>query len=55
MTNIDKAIAYFTSEHIEAYEDDSSVYVTIGDIDLQISTAEVNYRADLYDESKEEA
>ena len=49
---IEDCLAYFNhfeSEGISAYEDDGSVYVNIRGFDtVQISKAEVTYRADLF-------
>lgn len=42
------AIKWFQDNDVPAYEDDGSIYVQAGrDADVQISTAEVNYRAEL--------
>ncbi len=42
------AIRWFQDNDIPAYEDDGSIYVQAGgDADVQISTAEVNFRAEL--------
>jgi len=46
---IEDCIEYFSQQGIPAYEDDSSVYITIEGFDsVQISKAEVLYRADLF-------
>jgi len=54
MTNIEKAIKWFKIRGISAYEDDGSVYVQVNGYDdtedVQVTTAEVDYRAELYDE-----
>jgi hypothetical protein len=54
MTNNEKAIAYFKSREIHAFEDDGSVFVSLGDpksqTEVQITSSEVEYRAELYDE-----
>lgn len=48
-SEIEDCIAYFKQEGIPAHEDDGSVYVTIqGCGDVQISDAEVWYRAELF-------
>ena len=42
------AIKWFQDNDVPAYEDDGSIYVQAGrGADVQISTAEVNYRAEL--------
>ena len=48
------ALKWFKDNDIEAHEDDGSIYISVGGgfqnlekFDIQISTAEVNYRADL--------
>lgn len=46
---IEDCIAYFNQEGIQAHEDDGSVYITIEGLDdVQISTAEVSYRAEIF-------
>lgn len=53
MTNNEKAIAYFESRGILAYEDDGSVFVCVrgpkSETEVQITSVEIEYRADLYD------
>ena len=47
------ALKWFKDNDIEAHEDDGSIYISVGldvnleKFDIQISTAEVDYRADL--------
>ena len=42
------ALKWFEENDVSAYEDDGSIYVVAGrDADLEISNAEVNYRAEL--------
>jgi len=46
--SLDLALKWFQDNDVPAYEDDGSIYVQAGrDADVQISTAEINYRADL--------
>ena len=46
---IDDCLEYFSEKGIPAYDDDGSVYITIEGFDsVQISTAEVLYRADQF-------
>ena len=42
------ALKWFKDNDVSAYEDDGSIYVSTGrDADVQISTAEIDYRAEL--------
>ena len=42
------ALQWFKDNDVSAYEDDGSIYVSAGrDADVQISTAEIDYRAEL--------
>ena len=42
------ALQWFKNNDIPANEDDGSIYVSVNEnIEVQISTAEVNYRAEL--------
>tara|TARA_R100000900_G_C3240641_1_gene145109 strand:+ start:202 stop:390 length:189 start_codon:yes stop_codon:yes gene_type:complete len=42
------ALQWFKENDIQAYQDDGSIYITAGrDADVQISTSEVDYRAEL--------
>ena len=60
---IEDCLAYFNQEGIPAHEDDGSVYITVTQEDefertvfeIQISKAEVLYRADLFREQEAEA
>lgn len=49
MSNIQKAIAYFQRRGIIAYENDGSLYVSVDGYEIQTTSAEVDYRAELYD------
>jgi len=45
---IKMALKWFKDNDVSAYEDDGSIYVSTGrDADVQISTAEIDYRAEL--------
>ena len=45
---IELALKWFEENDVTAYEDGGSVYVVAGrDADVQISTAEISYRAEL--------
>ncbi len=42
------SLQWFKENDIQAYQDDGSIYVSAGmDADVQISTSEVDYRAEL--------
>ena len=42
------ALQWFKENDIQAYQDDGSIYVSAGrDADVQLSTSEVDYRAEL--------
>tara|TARA_B100001093_G_scaffold146019_2_gene138731 strand:- start:12941 stop:13144 length:204 start_codon:yes stop_codon:yes gene_type:complete len=46
--SLDLALRWFQDNDVPAYEDDGSIYVQAGrDADVQISTSEIDYRADL--------
>ncbi len=46
---IEDCIQYFKDRDMVAYEDDGSVYLHVGyDIEVQLSSAEVIFRADEY-------
>ena len=50
---IQDCIQYFNDRDMTAYEDDGSVYLRVGnDIEVQLSTAEVIFRADEYSNEK---
>jgi hypothetical protein len=45
--NIKLALQWFKDNDIPANEDDGSIYVSVGEgIEVQISTAEIDWRAD---------
>ena len=49
MTKLEQAEKWFKLHDIECFIDDTSVYVDAGfDVCVQISTAEMEYRAELY-------
>ncbi len=48
------ALAYFKDGGIDAYEMDGSIFIRVLDMEIQISTAEIGYRSDLYMEREEE-
>ena len=53
---MDYCIKWFESKNIDASKDfDSSVYITVDGNEFHLSSAEVNYRADLYKSSMEES
>ncbi len=56
MSDIDKAIAYYTDRGIEAHENDGEVYCSFPSEDFmqfEMSANEVSYRAELYNEQLE--
>tara|TARA_Y100000114_G_scaffold134716_1_gene135087 strand:+ start:173 stop:343 length:171 start_codon:yes stop_codon:yes gene_type:complete len=51
---IEDCIQYFKSRDMIAHEDDGSVYLHVGyDIEVQLSTAEVIFRSDEYQNEKQ--
>ena len=47
-STIEKALKWFRENDVPAYEDDESIYVqAVSGADVQISTAEIQYRASL--------
>lgn len=55
MTNIEKAALWFEANGYEVSADDTTLYISVWNlsledsIDVQVSTAEVEFRADLWD------
>lgn len=59
MSEIEQAIQWFKDNCCNAYEDDGSVYIQVewkNDTywDIQVSSAEISYRAELYKEENED-
>jgi hypothetical protein len=52
MKNLEYAKKWFELNNVKTFIDDSSLYITIDAFDIQLSTAEVNYRAELFLESE---
>ena len=53
-STIEDCIQYFNNRGLIAHEDDGSVYLHVGyDIEVQLSTAEVIFRADEYQNEKQ--
>lgn len=53
MTNLEKAYQYFVMQDIGVTIDDGSLYILVNDSqghEVQLSTSEIDYRAELYDE-----
>jgi len=55
MTEAQQAIRWFKKNGVHAYEDDGSVYIEVTDseeaeLEIQVSSSEVSYRAELYKE-----
>ena len=51
---IKEAIAWFRSRGIEAREVNDTVYITVLDFEVEVSTGEVLYRSDLFKEENNE-
>ena len=55
MNELEYCLKWFESEDLMAYIDDTSIYVVIGEDDfVQISSAEISFRAELYKSTIEE-
>jgi len=52
MKNFEYAKKWFELNNIKSFVDDGSLYITIDSFDIQVSTAEMNYRAELFLESE---
>lgn len=50
-----KCIKQLASIGIEAIEQNGTVYVTIGDVQLELAQFEIEFRAKLFDEENQEA
>ena len=48
-TNIKKALEWFLKNGFNAYTCEGDLYITIERWNIQVSSSEINYRADLYD------
>jgi hypothetical protein len=56
MTNLEKAKAWFEMESYEVLIDDNTMYVGIDEnLMVQITTSEVDWRADLWEEAVDNA
>ena len=51
MTNSQKAILYFESRAIDAYEHCGSVFIKVGPIDSEVSQLDIEMRAEIVDEN----
>lgn len=50
LSELQKALLWFEHNGFECYTDDnSSIYLVVNDFDVQVSTSEVIYRAELWD------
>ena len=55
MNELDYCLKWFESEDIMAFQDDKSIYVVAGaHFEVEITPAEVSYRAELYKSTMEE-
>jgi hypothetical protein len=52
MKNLEYAKKWLELNNVPTFIDDGSLYITIDAFDIQLSTAEVNYRAELFLESE---
>ncbi len=52
MDNLEMAQKWFWGEGVKAYIDDGSLYIKVNELEIQVSSAEVSYRAELYKEEK---
>ena len=52
---LELAMSWFTESNIDAYEDDGTMYIILlgSDTHVQISNAEIEYRAELKSQEKE--
>ena len=56
MNELDYCLKWFELHDINAFEHDNSIYIVEGaDFELQISSSEVSYRAELYKSIMEES
>lgn len=52
LNELQKALLWFEHNGFECYTDDnSSIYLVVNDFNVQVSTSEVSYRAELWDDN----
>ena len=50
LNELQKALLWFEQNGFECYtDDDSTIYLVVNDFNIQVSTSEVLYRAELWD------
>ena len=52
LSELELAQKWFSGEGVKTHLDDGSLYVYFDGLEVQVSSAEVAYRADLYKEEK---
>jgi hypothetical protein len=51
-TELQKALLWFEQNGFECYsDDDNTIYLVVNDFNVQVSTSEVSYRAELWDDN----
>jgi len=50
MDEIDDAIKWFKSNDIECYHTDGDLYIKLNDFDILVSSSEISYRAELWND-----
>ena len=51
LNELQKALLWFQHNGFSASEDDGTIYIYVNDFNIQISTSELSYRAELWDDS----
>lgn len=52
LNELQKALLWFEHNGFECYTDDNtSIYLVVNDFNVQVSTSEVSYRAELWDDN----
>lgn len=54
MTNLAKALAFLNDSDVSCYEEEGKIYIYAADLELELSEAEITYRAECYDMTSEE-
>jgi hypothetical protein len=47
---LEKAMQWFILEDIQCYHTEGELYIKVNDFDIQVSSSEISYRADLWQE-----
>lgn len=48
MTELERANKWFEINNIKSFIDDGSIYIKVEDSELQLSSSEISYRAELF-------